>query len=65
MLSEDAQMMVLGVKELQLKNGLLAWVLLRLLLKFSTKVHLGIDVHTDEFTEIVVYVLAIQTSNCR
>ena len=32
-------------------------------LKFATKVYLGIDVHTDEFTEIVVYVSAIQTSN--
>ena len=53
-------------KELQLKNGLLSWLLLRLLFEsFATKVHLGIDVHTDEFTEIVVYVLAIQTSNCR
>ena len=33
--------------------------------EFVTKVHLEIDVHTDECTEIVVYVLAIQTSNCR
>ena len=41
-------------------------IVLRLLPEiFATKVHLGIDVHTDEFTEIVVYVLAIQTSNCR
>ena len=26
-------------------------------LKFATKVHLGIDVHTDGFAEIVVYAL--------
>ena len=40
-------------------------VILLLFASFATKVHLEIDVNKDEFTEIVVYILAIQTSNCR